>query len=298
MPGGRLTGTDRLQIASGLGAGLGYAEIARRLGRPTSTISREVGRNGGPGRYQADQAHDTSRRRARRRRPASSAEPSAASAYGRDPEAVRAFVDQFATVMAQTGLSRMASRVLVCLFTTDSGALTAAELVQHLRVSPASVSKAVGYLEELELVRRERDARGRRERYIVDDGDVWIRSWIASARKNAKWADAAERGAEILGAATPAGARLTDMGRFFAQLASDMTDGLTGTATDDALTVLAALVHAGAPLAPDQLATALGWPPGRVINALREARSDRLTAVQREALDWRRSCRDDPSPAG
>jgi len=289
MPGGRLTDEDRLQIASGLSAGLGYAEIARRLGRPTSTISREVGRNDGPGRYQADKAHDASRQRARRRRPASSAEPSAASAYGRDPEAVRAFIDQFATLMAQTGLSRMASRVLVCLFTTDSGALTAVELVQHLRVSPASVSKAVGYLEELELVRRERHARGRRERYVVDD-DVWIRSWMASARKNATWADTAERGAEILGAATPAGARLTDMGRFFAQLASEMTDGPTAAAVDDALTVLAALVHVGPPLAPTQLATALGWPPGRVTTALREARSDRLTAAQREALDWRRSC--------
>jgi len=197
---------------------------------------------------------------------------------------MRAFVDQFATLMAQTGLSRMASRVFVCLFTTDSAALTAGELVQHLRVSPASVSKAVGYLEALELVRRERDARVRRERYVVDD-DVWIRSWIASARKNATWADAAQQGAEILGATTPAGARLTDMGRFFAQLASDMTGGSTRAAVDDALTVLAALVHAGVPLAPDQLVTALGWPPDRVTTALREARPDRLTAAQREALD-------------
>ena len=284
MPGGRLTDKDRLQIASGLSEGLGYAEIARRLGRPTSTISREVGRNGGLGRYRADQAQETSRRRARRRRPASSAEPPAAGACGRDPEAMRAFVDQFATLMAQTGLSRMASRVFVCLFTTDSAALTAGELVQHLRVSPASVSKAVGYLEALELVRRERDARVRRERYVVDD-DVWIRSWIASARKNATWADAAQQGAEILGATTPAGARLTDMGRFFAQLASDMTGGSNRSAVDDALTVLAAVAHARVPLAPDRLATALGWPPDRVTTALREARPDRLTAAQREALD-------------
>jgi DNA-binding IclR family transcriptional regulator len=281
MPGGRLTDEDRLQIGSGLSEGLGYAEIARRLGRPTSTISREVGRNGGPGHYRADQANEASRRLARRRRPVSSAEIPAAGAYGRDPEAVLGFVDLFATLMAQTGLSRMASRLLVCLFTTDSGTLTAAELVQTLRVSPASVSKAVGYLEELDLVRRERDARGRRERYVVDD-DVWIRAWMASARKHATWADAAQQGAEILGATTPAGARLADMGRFFAQLASDMT---TGSAVDDALTVLAALVEASAPLAPDQLATALGWPPDRVTNALREARPHRLTAAQREALD-------------
>ncbi|NUT46387.1 MAG: helix-turn-helix domain-containing protein, partial [Saccharothrix sp.] len=51
MPGGRLTDEDRRDIAAGLALGLGYAEIARRLGRPTSTVTREVIRNGGPGDY-------------------------------------------------------------------------------------------------------------------------------------------------------------------------------------------------------------------------------------------------------
>ncbi|MEU6381153.1 helix-turn-helix domain-containing protein, partial [Streptomyces sp. NPDC046909] len=37
MPGGRLTQQDRQQIALGLSDGLAYAEIARRLDRPTST---------------------------------------------------------------------------------------------------------------------------------------------------------------------------------------------------------------------------------------------------------------------
>jgi len=39
MPGGRLTQHDRQQIALGLADSLPYAEIARRLDRPTSTIS-------------------------------------------------------------------------------------------------------------------------------------------------------------------------------------------------------------------------------------------------------------------
>ncbi|MFD0363522.1 helix-turn-helix domain-containing protein [Nocardia sp. GCM10030253] len=69
MPGGRLTKQDRQQIASGLAQQLGYAEIARRLDRPTSTVSREVTRNGGPGRYQPDRAHLATERRARRRTP-------------------------------------------------------------------------------------------------------------------------------------------------------------------------------------------------------------------------------------
>ncbi|WP_437509789.1 MarR family transcriptional regulator [Sorangium sp. So ce1099] len=307
MPGGRLTSEDRRLIASGLAEGLGYAEIARRLGRPTSTISREVARNGGSGGYRADRAHEATRGRARRRRPALPSERSVAyGTGGRDPDAVRGFVEQFAALMVQTGLQRMAARVLAALVTTDAGALTAADLVERLRVSPASVSKAIGYLQGLELVRRERGPR-RGERYVIDD-DVWIRAWMTSARANATWADAARQGAEIFGAFTPAGARLEHMGRFFARLSDDMAGGPTEAAVGDALTVLAALVHAGAPLTVQQLATALGWPPDRVTSALRDAerhpdvadpvalrcpapgtytvvaRLDRLTATQRAAL--------------
>ncbi|MDX6239949.1 MAG: hypothetical protein QOG10_4764 [Kribbellaceae bacterium] len=308
MPGGRLTNEDRRLIAAGLAEALGYAEIARRLGRPTSTISREVARNGGSDGYRSDHAHQATGWRARRRNPASPPElPAAVDAYGRDPEAVRGFAEDFAALMVQTGLPRMAARVLACLVTTDAGALTAAELVHQLRVSPASVSKAIGYLEGLELVRRERDPRRRRERYIIDD-DTWLRTWMTSARTNAMLANIAQQGAEILDTATPAGARLDQLGKFFTQLSDDMAGGPTAAVFDDTLTVLAALVHAVAPLTADQLATALDWPPDRVTNALHdaeqhpditdpvalrrtepgiytiEARPDRLTPTQRKAL--------------
>ncbi|GAA2914172.1 hypothetical protein GCM10020221_07340 [Streptomyces thioluteus] len=49
--------------------------------------------------------------------------------------------------------------MLGCLSITDSGSLTSADLVRRLRVSPASVSKAIAYLEGQDLVRRERDGR-------------------------------------------------------------------------------------------------------------------------------------------
>ncbi|XVS60870.1 helix-turn-helix domain-containing protein [Actinosynnema sp. CA-299493] len=270
MPGGRLTDEDRRDIASGLTRGLGYAEIARRLGRPTSTVTREVGRNGGPRDYRADRAHQAARRRARRRRSTVPHEQPAAvvGAEGRDPAAVPAFVEEFAGLMVLMGLPRMAARVLASLVTTDAGALTAAELAGGLRVSPASVSKAVGYLEGLEILRRERDAR-RRERYFVDD-DVWLRTWLTSARTNAMLADTARRGVEVLDPATPAGARMDRMGRFFAQLGDDMSGG-PGSVSGDVVTVLGALVRAVTPDLADRLADGLGWPPDRVTEALRDA---------------------------
>jgi DNA-binding transcriptional regulator GbsR (MarR family) len=100
----------------------------------------------------------------------------------------------------------MMSRVLTWLCTTDAGSLTASELVQRLQVSPASISKAITFLERQGLVRRERDER-RRERYVVDD-DLWYQSMMASARSNAQLAETARQGVGILGPDTPAAGRV------------------------------------------------------------------------------------------
>ena len=214
MPGGRLTQQERQQIALGLADGLAYAEIARRLDRPTSTITREVLRNGGPTAYRAGPGPP----RHRAPRPpapacrAPGARGAGPQAHGRDAEAVREYEETFTTIVMQSGLPKMMSRVLACLYTTDSGSLTASELVQRLQVSPASVSKAITFLESQGLVRRERDER-RRERYVVDD-DVWYQSMIGSARDNAQLAETARQGVGILGPDTPAAARLENIARF------------------------------------------------------------------------------------
>jgi hypothetical protein len=223
MPGGRLTHQERQQIALGLADGLAYAEIARRLDRPTSTVTREVMRNGGPTAYRATLAHRATERRAHRRRQAASRGPeSAPQAHGRDPEAVREYEEMLTTVLMASGLpNRMVSRVLVCLSTTDAGSLTASELVQRLQVSPASISKAIAFLEGQGLVRRERDER-RRDRYVVDD-DVWYQSMMASVRSNAQVAEATRQGVGILGPGTPAAARLESISRFLEFVGESMS---------------------------------------------------------------------------
>ena len=212
MPGGRLTQQERQQIALGLADGLAYAEIARRLDRPTSTITREVMRNGGPTAYRADLAHRATERRAHRRRQAGPRGTEAPpQAYGRDAEAVREYEEAFTTVLMTSGVPKMMARVLACLTLTDAGSLTASELVQRLQVSPASVSKAIAFLESQGLVRRERDER--RERYVVDD-DIWYQSMMASARSTAHLVETARQGVGVLGPDTPAATRLENIARF------------------------------------------------------------------------------------
>ena len=214
MPGGRLTQQDRQQIALGLADNLAYAEIARRLDRPTSTITREVMRNGGPAGYRAELAHRATERRAHRRRKAAPrGSESVPQPYGRDAEAVREYEEMFTTVLMASGLSnKMMARVMVCIYTTDSGSLTASELAHRLQVSPASISKAIAWLESQDLVRRERDQH-RRDRYAVDD-DLWYQSMIASARSTAQLVDTARQGVAVLGPGTPAAARLENVARF------------------------------------------------------------------------------------
>ncbi|MEU0834053.1 helix-turn-helix domain-containing protein [Streptomyces sp. NPDC005969] len=272
MGGRRLTAEDRRDIEAGLAEDLPYAAIARRMGRPTSTVSREVARNGGPGGYRAEYADRASawQRRSRRPRPATPPAAAAEATHGRGPAAVHAYVDRFATMMIGTGLPRTAARVLACLVTAPSGARTAAELAQRLRVSPASVSKAVGYLEGLDVLTREHEPGRRRARYVIDD-DVWLRAWLNSAQKSAVWAETAQVGADLFGLSTPAGARLEAMRQFFVGIHRDMTGPSVTAPLDDAITVLAALLHAARPLATHELAAALGWTQARAATAVQAA---------------------------
>ncbi|MDQ0601886.1 DNA-binding transcriptional regulator GbsR (MarR family) [Streptomyces canus] len=242
MPGGRLTQQERQQIALGLADGLAYAEIARRLERPTSTVTREVMRNGGPSAYRAEAAHRATERRAHRRRPTTPRDAWAPEqAHGRDAEAVREYEETFTTVMMGSGMPTMMSRVMACITLTDTGSLTATDLVQRLNVSPASVSKAITFLESQGMVRRERDGR-RRERYVVDD-DIWYQSMMASARSTAQIVEIARQGVTVLGPDTPAAVRLENIARFLdfvsesiaraAEQARDILYTKPGTPSDD-----------------------------------------------------------------
>ncbi|NKY54404.1 GbsR/MarR family transcriptional regulator [Nocardia vermiculata] len=214
MPGGRLTAFDRDHIAEALSQGIGYAEIARQLSRPTSTVSREVQRNGGPCRYNARRAQRATERRARRR---------VRNTVGSEPATdgpLSDFLDDFAATIATTGLSPTAARVMVALYSSDTAAVTAAELVRHLGVSPATISASVTALEAQGLLRRERLPGTRHDTYRIGD-DPWVRATLASAEQMATLVVAAHRGAAVF-AARPAGPRFEAMGEFLEYVRNDM----------------------------------------------------------------------------
>jgi IS30 family transposase len=64
-----LQALEREEISRGLAAGLAVREIARRLGRAASTVSREIDRNGGAHGYRAADADARAWQRARRPQP-------------------------------------------------------------------------------------------------------------------------------------------------------------------------------------------------------------------------------------
>lgn len=220
MPGRRLTSADRQRIAEGLAQDLDYADIARSLGRPTSTVSREVARNGGPGRYRAELAQLATIHRARRR-PRPNATRDIKEHVGPDPDATTAFVTELTAALIETGMPRTAAGVMACLFTSATGSHTAVELARHLRVSAATISHAVALLHQHGLIRRGRDGHSRRHRYFLDE-NAGVRSAVVGVRANQRLATTVLRGAGIFGADTAVGTRLATAGQFLEQLGNDI----------------------------------------------------------------------------
>ncbi|MEW9556290.1 GbsR/MarR family transcriptional regulator [Nonomuraea sp. NPDC050783] len=115
----------------------------------------------------------------------------------------------------------MTARVAACLFCSRTGALTARELAERLRVSPASISTAVAYLEEQELIVRGRDPGRRRESYRVDD-DMWYRAFMASIRRNEMIAELAAEGVGVFGPDSTTGVRMAQVSEFLYGMSADM----------------------------------------------------------------------------
>jgi DNA-binding MarR family transcriptional regulator len=139
-----------------------------------------------------------------------------------DEGEVRRFVERFALLLAGSGMPRMAARVFACLLVVDSGQLTAGEIADQLRVSPAAVSGAVRYLVQVKMIERHREPGARADHYRLAGGDLWTEMLGARMAVMAGWEDAMADGAALVGPDTPAGTRLRENEAFFAFLRTEV----------------------------------------------------------------------------
>ncbi|MDP9843043.1 helix-turn-helix domain-containing protein [Streptosporangium lutulentum] len=209
-----MTQQDRQRIAAGLTDGLSYAEIARRLDRPTSTITREITRNGGPAGYRPQQAHQATIQRARRGTPAPPRADTPPDGLAEEELLERAI---------RAGMPTITARVHHDLMLSEDGRRTAAELTHRLKVSPASVSVAVNYLLQQGFVRRERDPQRRRDIYVIDD-DAWYHAIMISERQTLESARAAMAAAENYGLDSPVGQRLAKTAAYLERVSLDIME--------------------------------------------------------------------------
>jgi predicted transcriptional regulator len=140
---------------------------------------------------------------------------------GRDPVAVGRFVERFASVLVEAGIPRMPARVFAALLATDSGRLTASELSEQLQASPAAVSGGVRYLIGVGMVSREGEPGSRRHHYRVPDS-VWDEVITGRDRLMARWTAVLRDGIELVGADTPAGARLAESVEYFEFVSAEL----------------------------------------------------------------------------
>ncbi len=134
----------------------------------------------------------------------------------RDDEAdpLLRFVERFASVLVAAGFPAMPARVFVAFHVTGSDRLTAADLAGMLQISPAAVSGAVRYLIGVGLIHKERVPGSRRDYYRMP-ADVWSEVMRLQSQVMVRWASLLREGIGLVGADTPAGARMAAHTAFF-----------------------------------------------------------------------------------
>lgn len=128
--------------------------------------------------------------------------------------AIARFVERFALLLTEAGMPRMPARVFASLLAVNDGRRTAAELAEALHVSPAAISGAVRYLNQVGLVVKGREPGERRDHYQVVDS-VWYDVYFNRQKMFQLWLGVIADGIDAVGSGTPAGQRLDKTRRFF-----------------------------------------------------------------------------------
>ncbi|KAA9164995.1 MarR family transcriptional regulator [Amycolatopsis acidicola] len=137
-------------------------------------------------------------------------------------EAALPFIEKMGSVLFNAGMPRMPARVFAATLAANSGSLTAAELSGVLKISPAAVSGAVRYLEQVGMVQRGRTPGDRRD-YFTIGNDFWYESVIRQEDKVfTELSKVLVEGMDAVGADSEAGRRLAETRDFFDFLATQL----------------------------------------------------------------------------
>jgi len=131
------------------------------------------------------------------------------------------FVDRMGSALHQAGLARVPSLVFSALLADEDGRMTAAELAEELHVSPASVSGAVRYLEQIDMLRRERVRGSRRDVYVVEE-ETWHTALMQRDQVYTPMLAALSDGLAAVDAGSPAHRRMLVTREFLAFVNDEM----------------------------------------------------------------------------
>ncbi len=144
------------------------------------------------------------------------------------PDADRAtllrFVERFALVLRESGMSPMPARVLAYTLADDADRYTAADLAEGLQVSPAAISGAVRQLVQVGLLAREREHGTRSDLYVLDDSDLWTKFMSAEMAALQRFEQALDGGVAALGTERAGGRRLAETRDFMAFLRRGLSE--------------------------------------------------------------------------
>jgi DNA-binding transcriptional regulator GbsR (MarR family) len=133
------------------------------------------------------------------------------------------YTERFAAVLVAAGFPPMPARVFVALLVADSGRLSAADLAEVLRISPAAVSGAVRYLIQLNLVHKERMPGSRRDYYRMP-GSMWDSLIRQRDQVMARWTALVREGIDLVGPESPAGERLAEQADFLEFVSKELSE--------------------------------------------------------------------------
>lgn len=134
---------------------------------------------------------------------------------------VRYFVERLSLLLAGMGLPPMPARVWAGLMVADGPSSTAGELAERLDVSPAAISGALRYLQQVQLIERVA-VPGSRRQHVRTVTDLWYQTFLNRQAGLEAFAALAEEGAELLGPSSPGCRRVLEIRDFFAYLAEEM----------------------------------------------------------------------------